>query len=106
MLEIAVQKMNYATQVKDQFMSNITHELRTPLNSILGYTNLLLKRQHTPDTGKWVQAVNSSGIMLLDVVNDVLDYLKLKSGYLHISNHEFQLDDVLFNLKNIMSNRA
>lgn len=105
-LGFAVKKMKFATQVKDQFMSNITHELRTPLNSIIGYTNLLLKRKHEPETGKWIQAVNSSGNMLLDVVNDVLDYSKLESGYQHISYDEFQLDDVLSNLKNIMSNRA
>ncbi len=105
-LHEAVQKMQHATRVKDQFMSNITHELRTPLNSILGYTNLLLKKSHQPETEKWIQAVNSSGTLLLDVVNDVLDYSKLESGYLHISNDTFQLDDVLSNLKNIMSNRA
>lgn len=105
-LGLTMQKMKHATRVKDQFMSNITHELRTPLNSILGYTNLLLKRQHEPETEKWIQAVNSSGTLLLDIVNDVLDYSKLESGYLHIYKDEFLMDDVLTNLKNIMSNRA
>ncbi|MBS4064130.1 MAG: response regulator [Chitinophagaceae bacterium] len=105
-LGVAVKKMQHATRVKDQFMSNITHELRTPLNSILGYTNLLLKRHHEPETEKWLQAVNSSGTMLLDVVNDVLDYSKLESGYLQIASEPFQLDEVLSNLKNIMLNRA
>jgi len=102
----AVYKMKHATRIKDQFMSNITHELRTPLNSILGYTNLLLKRSHQPETEKWIHAVNSSGTLLLDIVNDVLDYSKLESGYLQISKDPFQLDEVLNNLKNIISNRA
>jgi signal transduction histidine kinase/DNA-binding response OmpR family regulator len=105
-LGVAVEKMQHATRVKDQFMSNITHELRTPLNSILGYTNLLLKRNHEPETEKWLHAVNTSGTMLLDVVNDVLDYSKLESGYLQISTEPFQIEDVLSNLKNIMLNRA
>jgi signal transduction histidine kinase/DNA-binding response OmpR family regulator len=105
-LGVAVKKMQHATRVKDQFMSNITHELRTPLNSILGYTNLLLKRHHEPETEKWLQAVNSSGTMLLDIVNDVLDYSKLESGYLQVASEPFQLDEVLSNLKNIMLNRA
>lgn len=102
----AVYKMKHATRIKDQFMSNITHELRTPLNSILGYTNLLLKRSHQPEAEKWIQAVNSSGTLLLEIVNDVLDYSKLESGYLQISKDPFLLDDVLSNLKNIISNRA
>jgi signal transduction histidine kinase/DNA-binding response OmpR family regulator len=105
-LNIAVQKMQDATRLKDQFLSNITHELRTPLNSILGYTNLLLKRNHQPETEKWIQAVNSSGTLLLDIVNDVLDYSKLESGYLHFTKEPFELDEVLNNLKNIMGNRA
>lgn len=105
-LGVAVKKMQHATRVKDQFMSNITHELRTPLNSILGYTNLLLKRHHEPETEKWLQAVNSSGTMLLDIVNDVLDYSKLESGYLSMASEPFNLDEVLSNLKNIMLNRA
>ena len=105
-LEVAVKKMKHATEVKDQFMSNVTHELRTPLNSILGYTNLLLKRQHQPETEKWIEAVHSSGAVLLDIINDVLDYSKLESGYLSIASESFVLDDVLSNLKNIMGNRA
>jgi signal transduction histidine kinase/CheY-like chemotaxis protein len=105
-LNNAVEKMQEATRIKDQFLSNITHELRTPLNSILGYTNLLLKRNHQPETDKWIQAVNSSGTLLLDIVNDVLDYSKLQSGYLHFAKEPFTLDDVLNNLKNIMANRA
>ncbi|HEX4958263.1 MAG TPA: response regulator [Lacibacter sp.] len=105
-LGVAIGKMQHATRVKDQFMSNITHELRTPLNSILGYTNLLLKRQHEPETEKWLQAVNSSGTMLLDIVNDVLDYSKLESGYLQLTSEPVRLDDVLCNLNNILLNRA
>jgi len=105
-LSAAVLQMKEATRAKDQFMSNITHELRTPLNSIIGYTNLLLKRHHQPENEKWIQAVNSSGTMLLEIVNDVLDYSKLESGYLNVSKEPFQLDDVLTNLKNIMSHRA
>lgn len=105
-LQLAVEKMQEATRIKDQFLSNITHELRTPLNSILGYTNLLLKRNHQPETERWIQAVNTSGTLLLDIVNDVLDYSKLQSGYLHFINEPFLLDDVLNNLRSIMGNRA
>ncbi|MBX9781779.1 MAG: response regulator [Chitinophagaceae bacterium] len=105
-LGIAVLQMKHAQEVKDQFMSNITHELRTPLNSILGYTNLLLKRRHTPETESWIQAVNTSGNLLLEIVNDVLDYSKLESGYLQVYKSSFQMDDVLSSVKKIMTNRA
>ncbi len=105
-LQLAVKKQKHAQQVKDQFLSNMTHELRTPLNSILGYTNLLLKKPHQPEVENWIQAVNSSGNMLLEIVNDVLDYSKLESGYLHLYSEPFEIDKVLGNLKSIMTNRA
>jgi signal transduction histidine kinase/CheY-like chemotaxis protein/HPt (histidine-containing phosphotransfer) domain-containing protein len=102
----SVQKEKQAQAIKDQFMSNMTHELRTPLNSIVGYTNLLLKRNHTTETKNWVQAIHTSGKMLMEVINDVLDYSKIESGYIHFVNEPFNLDTVLYDLKNIMSNRA
>jgi signal transduction histidine kinase/CheY-like chemotaxis protein len=102
----SVQKEKQAQAIKDQFMSNMTHELRTPLNSILGYTNLLLKRNHTAETKNWVNAIHTSGKMLMEVINDVLDYSKIESGYIQFANEPFNLDAVLFDLKNIMINRA
>ncbi len=105
-LSIAVQKEHEALLVKDQFISNVTHELRTPLNSIIGYTNLLLKKDHNQETKQWIYAMKVSGNLLMEVINDVLDYSKLESGYIQFAKEPFQLDDVLSNLQNVMQNRA
>lgn len=105
-LSIAVQKEHQALMVKDQFISNVTHELRTPLNSIIGYTNLLLKKDHNREAKQWIYAMKVSGNLLMEVINDVLDYSKLESGYIQFSKEPFALNDVLSNLKNVMQNRA
>lgn len=105
-LSIAVQKEHQALLVKDQFISNVTHELRTPLNSIIGYTNLLLKKDHNQEARQWIYAMKVSGNLLMEVINDVLDYSKLESGYIQFSKEPFALNDVLSNLKNVMQNRA
>jgi signal transduction histidine kinase/DNA-binding response OmpR family regulator len=105
-LAVAIQKEKHAQVVKDQFLSNMTHELRTPLNSILGYTNLMSKRSHTKEVDGWIHAINASGNMLLEVVNDVLDYSKLESGFIQFNNEPFDLQNVLTSLKDIMQNRA
>jgi len=105
-LSVAVQKEHQALLVKDQFISNVTHELRTPLNSIIGYTNLLLKKDHTQETKQWIYAMKVSGNLLMEVINDVLDYSKLESGYIHFAKEPFQLNNVLNNLQNVMQNRA
>ena len=105
-LSIAVQKEHQALLVKDQFISNVTHELRTPLNSIIGYTNLLLKKDHNQEAKQWIYAMKVSGNLLMEVINDVLDYSKLESGYIQFSKEPFALNDVLSNLKNVIQNRA
>ncbi len=105
-LQIAVQKEQQAQMAKDQFVSNVTHELRTPLNSIIGYTNLLLKKEHSYETRQWIQAMKVSGNLLMEVINDVLDYSKLESGYIQFAKDPFNLRDVLNNLSKVMQVRA
>ncbi|HLO37921.1 MAG TPA: ATP-binding protein, partial [Lacibacter sp.] len=105
-LSIAIQKGQQAQMVKDQFISNVTHELRTPLNSIIGYTNLLLKKEHAPETKQWIQSMKISGNLLMEVINDVLDYSKLESGHFQFSNETFDIKQVISNLNNVLQNRA
>lgn len=105
-LSIAIQKEQQAQMVKDQFISNVTHELRTPLNSIIGYTNLLLKKEHAPETKQWIQSMKISGNLLMEVINDVLDYSKLESGHFQFSNEAFDVKQVISNLSNVLQNRA
>lgn len=105
-LSVAIQKGQQAQMVKDQFISNVTHELRTPLNSIIGYTNLLMKKEHAPETKQWIQSMKISGNLLMEVINDVLDYSKLESGHFQFSNESFDVKEVISNLNNVLQNRA
>ena len=89
-LNEAVQKEQEAQLIKEQFMDNMTHELRSPLNAVLGYTGLLLKTPLKKDQEKFAKAIRTSGELLLNVINEVLDYSKIKSGYLHFANEPFQ----------------
>jgi signal transduction histidine kinase/CheY-like chemotaxis protein/HPt (histidine-containing phosphotransfer) domain-containing protein len=105
-LSVAIQKGQQAQLVKDQFISNVTHELRTPLNSIIGYTNLLMKKDHAPETKQWIQSMKISGNLLMEVINDVLDYSKLESGHFQFSNEPFDVKRVMSNLNTVLQNRA
>lgn len=105
-LSVAVKKEQHAQLVKDKFISNVTHELRTPLNSIIGYTNLLLKKEHSEETRQWIHAMKISGNLLMEVINDVLDYSKLESGFIQFNRQPFNLQEVLNNLGKVMQVRA
>jgi PAS domain S-box-containing protein len=76
-----------ATRLKDEFLANMSHELRTPLNAILGLSNALKEKLLGSLTQPQLNAigiVESSGIHLLELINDILDLSKISSGMLEL----------------------
>jgi len=90
-LEKALLKAYSSEQAKSIFLANMSHEIRTPLNGILGFTDLLTKRDLDVDTHKYVDIINKSGQTLLNVVNDILDFSKIESGELELYKTESNL---------------
>lgn len=72
----AKQQAEKFAQQKGDFAATISHEIRTPVQSILGYT-MLLEQGKTPET---VSAIRHSADMLLQVVNNVLDYTRMEAS--------------------------
>jgi PAS domain S-box-containing protein len=73
-----------ANRAKSQFMANMSHELRTPLNAIIGFADLLIS-QHPGTAGsqkdlEYLQAIQSSGGSLLDIVNTILLATQIEGG--------------------------
>ena len=68
-------------RLKDDFLANTSHELRTPLNGIIGLTESLIDGATGPlpeQTRHNLSMIASSGRRLTNLVNDVLDFSKLK----------------------------
>lgn len=105
-LNEAITKEQKAQDVKDQFMDTMTHELRSPLNSVLGYTNLLLKTKLDGDQHKYVKSIKTSGELLLGVINEVLDYSKIRSGYIRIASSPFRFRDQMSALTDIVRDKV
>ncbi len=89
----------HANQGKTQFLSYITHELKTPLNSIMGFSQLLLRRSSAQvdfekDQDK-IQKIYTSGNHLLSLINDLLDISKLELGEFDIALLPVNLTAVL-----------
>lgn len=74
---------------KHNFLANMSHEIRTPLNSVIGLTEQL--GQSKLDEGQLEQltAIRSSSRVLLDLVNDILDFTKYESDKVKLDKRAF-----------------
>jgi len=90
-LERAINKANASEHAKSIFLANMSHEIRTPLNGILGFTDVLTKRDLDKESKRYIDIVHKSGQTLLNVVNDILDFSKIESGELTLSPVEINL---------------
>lgn len=76
------EKLNALDKEKDQFMAMISHELRTPLNCIIGFVDLLQESNLDEEQLDILTRVSKSGNDLLVLVNDFLEFSKIKTGEL------------------------
>ncbi len=98
-------KILASDKIKTQFLSNISHELRTPLNSIIGFSELL----QNPKSGilsetqqEFVKDIQTAGIHLLGMINEILDMTKLESCTMKLNPREFDITQCIQETINIL----
>ena len=83
-------------RVKSDFLSTMSHELRTPLNSILGFSEVLGGiEQLDAKQKRYVANIQSSGKLLLAMINDILDLAKMDSGKMNVNVTEFPIERII-----------
>lgn len=82
-----IERLESLDKLKDEFLANTSHELRTPLNGIIGIAESL----HDGAAGRPTDAMRAnlamiitSGKRLAGLVDDILDYSKLKTSTLDL----------------------
>ncbi len=84
-----------ASEAKSRFLANMGHELRTPLNGVLGFSQLLLEGGIRGEQRSHVEAIRSSGGLLLQILDDVLDLSQLDRKDLELRRETFSLRELL-----------
>jgi signal transduction histidine kinase/CheY-like chemotaxis protein/HPt (histidine-containing phosphotransfer) domain-containing protein len=80
-IEEALDQATQANKAKSAFLSTMSHEIRTPMNAILGITEIYLQDENvTDDVRTGLERIFSSGTMLLNIINDILDLSKIEAG--------------------------
>jgi signal transduction histidine kinase/CheY-like chemotaxis protein/CHASE2 domain-containing sensor protein len=105
-LEKERQKAESAVSVKSAFLANMSHEIRTPMNGVVGLTNLLLETPLNNEQADFVSTIKVSADHLLKIINEILDFSKLESGAMRLESIQFNLNEQVEQVIEILANRA
>jgi two-component system, cell cycle sensor histidine kinase PleC len=95
---------------KSQFLANVSHELRTPLNAIIGFSDIIKNEVIAPLENKkyhdYINDIHASGVHLLSLINDILEYSKAEAGKLELEVSEVNASKLVQNSMRLVSPRA
>lgn len=81
-----------ASRAKSAFLANMSHEIRTPMNGVVGMAELLCDARLSEEHKLYAETIRSSGLALLNIINDVLDFSKIEADKLTLNPEPFDLE--------------
>ncbi|MDR3265580.1 MAG: response regulator [Synergistaceae bacterium] len=87
---------------KSSFLARMSHEIRTPLNSILGMSELTMRRSISHEVREYVSIIHQSGTSLLSIINDILDFSKIESGQMTLDARSYFFASLLNDMINVI----
>ncbi|SMF83792.1 PAS domain S-box-containing protein [Tistlia consotensis] len=99
-----------ANRAKSAFLANMSHELRTPLNAIIGFAEVMQQGLYGP-IGEprylgYLEDIRGSGLLLLQLLDDILDLSKVEAGKIELAEQPVDLAEVAADCLRMLSSRA
>jgi PAS domain S-box-containing protein len=98
-----------ANRTKTQFLANMSHELRTPLNAVIGFSQLIGDQAFGDIPERYVSYandINSSGKLLLALINDILDMSRIEAGQQKLLEEVISVDAVINDCVRMVASKA
>lgn len=105
-LEASKIEAEAANEAKTVFIANISHELRTPLNGILGMTSIAMDETDHTQIQDSLKLIHRSGELLLHILTELLTFSKNTLNRSKLETSNFQILDVVYQVKSIFSKLA
>lgn len=105
-LEKATREAREANRAKSRFLSTMSHEIRTPLNGVIGISEYLRQLDWDKDVEESLKVLTQSGEMLLELINDILDYSKIEADRMEIVPGPVNLREQLDGFSKMLEQRA
>jgi signal transduction histidine kinase/FixJ family two-component response regulator len=90
----ALHEAESLSAAKGRFLATMSHEMRTPLHGILGLSRMLRARLHQPEDLSQIGLLHNAGEHLLGVINDVLDFSRLKDHGVRLNDGPVLLNEL------------
>lgn len=98
-------ELENAAKAQNTFFASMSHEIRTPINSIIGLNEMIQRKSDNEEISNYAETVQVSGKILLDLVNDILDYAQLSQHSMQIVEAEYSTLEMYRNIVRMMQVR-
>lgn len=104
-LQVAKEAAERSDKLKSAFLANISHEIRTPLNAIVGFSNLM-QDASLEERKEYLRIISTNDQQLLRLIDDILDFSKMESGFFDFEEEDFDLSQLFDELASILKFRV
>ena len=94
-----------ALEAKSNFLANMSHEIRTPMNAICGMAQILSERNFSEEENEYIETIQKSSESLLSIINEILDFSKIDSGKMEITEDEYHFNSLIHDVISIIEFR-
>lgn len=102
LVEEQKRQLEMMSKSKDRFFASMSHEIRTPINTVIGLNEMILRKNPQGETRDYAANVQNASKMLLNIVNDILDFSQMEMKDFEIVESEYEIEGMIQDIIRMM----